>query len=64
MTCNFKYDDQGNLLEIACGPPPAPTDHKCDNKGPMRELETGMGNCISATCSMCGRPAFQMFDIW
>ena len=64
MTCNLQYDADGKLIAAICEPEPTPPDHKCDFRGPMVELETGMGIVFSATCSVCGRPAFNFHDIW
>ena len=64
MPCNLQYDENGDLIAAICGPEPQVQNHNCDIKGPMRELETGMGVCISATCSICGKPAFNFHDIW
>lgn len=27
-------------------------------------LDTCMGEVVSATCSVCGQPAFSMWEIW
>ncbi len=64
MTCNVKRDSDGNFAGVECGPEPKPADHGCDIKGPFVELETGMGTVNTATCSICGRAAFQFHDIW
>lgn len=64
MSCDIKRDEAGQIMAFQCGPEPKPVDHTCDAKGPMKELDTGMGEVVSATCSVCGRPAFNMRDIW
>ena len=64
MSLEIKRDENGQITEFQCGPEPAPKDHKCDAKGPTKEIETGMGEMFTATCSVCGRPAFDMWDIW
>ena len=64
MTCKIIKDDNGRPIGFQCGPDPKPTDHECDALGKFVELDTGMGKVHSATCSICGRPAFQMSDIW
>ncbi|MFA6310635.1 MAG: hypothetical protein WCV99_13445 [Sterolibacterium sp.] len=64
MSCDIKRADDGRITEFRCGPEPKPTDHECDNRGPFKEIESGMGTVHSATCSMCGRPAFNSWDIW
>ena len=64
MSVEIKRNADGQITSFQCGPDPKPKDHECDSKGKMKELDTGMGEVISATCSICGRPAFSMWDIW
>lgn len=64
MSCDIKRDEAGQITAFQCGPEPKPADHECDSNGPFKELDTGMGAVSSATCSVCGRPAFSMWDIW
>jgi hypothetical protein len=47
-----------------CGPTPRPHDHDCDVKGPVREITSGLGVVYSSTCSVCGRPAFNTWDVF
>jgi hypothetical protein len=64
MTCDIKRDADGFPIEFRCGPPPKPKDHECDDDGPMVEIDDGMGIVCTVTCSICGRPAFNMWDMW
>lgn len=64
MACDIKRDEQGKPVAFICGADPKPRDHECDAKGTTKELKTGMGAVFSATCSVCGRPAFNFREIW
>lgn len=64
MSCDIKHDESGQITVFQCGPEPKPVDHECDAKGPMKELDIGMGEVTSATYSVCGWPALNMWDIW
>jgi len=39
-------------------------DHECDLKGPVVDVESGMGAVQSSSCSVCGKPAFNRWSIW
>lgn len=47
-----------------CGRAPKHRDHECDINGPVREISSGLGTVHSSTCSVCGRPAFNAWDIF
>ena len=64
MACEIKRDEIGNPFAFLCSTDDKPRDHECDAKGPFKELKTGMGTVHSATCSVCGRPAFNFREIW
>lgn len=64
MTCQIDHDHDGYPITFRCGPEPKPKDHDCDMAGGMRDIESSMGTVTSATCSICGRPAFNEWDIW
>lgn len=51
-------------LAFFCGPAPKPEDHVCDNKGPVVDVKSGFGAIHSATCSVCGREAFDSWSMW
>lgn len=63
MTCEITYDEAGFPIEFRCGVK-QPTDHECDLHGGYVDLDTGMGIVNTATCSICGKPAFSFRDIW
>lgn len=63
MSCEIMYDDHGNLIGFRCGREPEPKDHVCDKLGPMKEIDTGMGEVFYHTCSICGRADFSPWDI-
>lgn len=63
MTCKVFADDNGNI-KFECGPEPKPVDHECDLKGSTVEVPCMDGSVFSASCSICGRPAFQFSEIW
>lgn len=64
MRCDVKRDAAGFPVAFSCGPEPKPIDHECDVAGGTKETESGMGTVYSATCSVCGRPAFNSWEIW
>lgn len=64
MSCEIERDAEGFPVAFKCGPDPKPEDHKCDMNSGYQDIETGMGMVTSATCSICARPAFNMWDIW
>jgi hypothetical protein len=64
MPCKVTHNKEGLPTMFQCGPAPKPKDHECDGNGEFKELETGMGTVYSATCSVCGRPAFNEWDAW
>lgn len=51
-------------IVFVCGPSPAPEDHKCDIKGQTVDIPHGNGVINSATCSVCGRAAFDSWSVW
>lgn len=63
MTCKVTWDEHGNP-KFECGPEPKPKDHECDIKGPIVEVPCMGGVVQSASCSICGRAAFQFSEIW
>lgn len=63
MTCKVSTDGHGSV-KFECGPDPKPTDHECDLKGPTVEVPCMGGTVFSASCSVCGRTAFQFSEIW
>lgn len=62
MTCKVTVSEDGKAIKFECGPNQKPTDHECDLKGPWVEFEDGLGG--SASCSICGRLAYDDFDMW
>ncbi len=64
MPCQVERDADGFPIAFKCGPALKPKDHECDADGNFIELETGMGTVHTATCSKCGRPAFNEWDMW